>query len=104
MSGNKLDFAALDWEISESGLKSKCFEKNGKRVRLLEHSSAVREENWCERAHCGYVVEGELEIDFLETGRETVRKGEGIFIESGIKHKANSLSGKSLLFLVEEIE
>ncbi|HEX8733981.1 MAG TPA: cupin domain-containing protein [Pyrinomonadaceae bacterium] len=98
----KIDFAALEWETSASGLRSKTLERDGKRVRLLEHSRAVREEDWCEKPHVGYVVEGELEINF--SGKtEAFRAGEGIFIAAGEKHKARSLTEKTLLFLVEEI-
>ena len=98
----KIDFAALEWEISASGLRSKSFETNGKRARLLEHSSAAREEEWCEKPHVGYVLEGELEIEFFDK-TETFRAGDGIFISAGEKHKARSPAEKTLLFLVEDI-
>jgi len=98
----KIDFAALEWEISASGLRSKSFEKDGKRVRLLEHSRDAREDEWCEKPHAGYVLEGNLEIDF--SGKiESFHAGDGIFISAGEKHKAHSVTEKTLLFLVENI-
>ncbi|HEX8249063.1 MAG TPA: cupin domain-containing protein [Pyrinomonadaceae bacterium] len=98
----KVDFAALEWEISASGMRSKSFETGGKRVRLLEHSRAVREEEWCEKHHAGYVLEGELEIDFSDK-TETFRSGDGLLISVGEKHKARSVTEKTLLFLVESV-
>lgn len=98
----KIDFAALGWEAVATGLRVKSIEKDGKRIRLLEHSQEAREEEWCEKSHVGYVVEGELEIDF--SGKtETFRTGEAIFISAGEKHKAISITEKTLLFLVEDI-
>jgi quercetin dioxygenase-like cupin family protein len=98
----KVDFAVIEWEISASGLRSKSFETGEKRVRLLEHSREVREEEWCEKQHVGYVLEGELEIDFSDK-TETFRAGDGLFISAGEKHKARSVTEKTLLFLVEDI-
>jgi glyoxylate utilization-related uncharacterized protein len=98
----KIDFAALEWETAAIGLRSKSFKKDGKRAHLLEHSQKAQEEDWCQKSHVGYVVEGELKIDF--SGKtETFRTGDGIFISAGEKHKASSVTEKTLLFLVEDI-
>ncbi|HLM01950.1 MAG TPA: cupin domain-containing protein [Pyrinomonadaceae bacterium] len=98
----KIDFAALEWEISAGGWRSKTVERDGKRVRLLEHSRHAREEEWCEKQHVGYILAGALEIDFSDK-TETFRAGDALFIAAGEKHKARSLTEKTLLFLVENI-
>lgn len=102
MSEYKLDFSETEWTEAANGARFKAFERNGKTIRLVEFSGAFEEIDWCEKAHTGYVVEGDLEIDF---GVEKVsfKQGDGIFIPPGTKHKAKHLSEKVLLFLVEEI-
>ncbi|HXU92499.1 MAG TPA: hypothetical protein VFP33_02465 [Gallionella sp.] len=60
--------------------------------------------DWCEKGHVGFVIQGELEIDFHG---HLVRypEGSGIFIPAGAEsgHKARSITPSVLLFLVEDI-
>jgi len=71
---------------------------------LLEITSDFKEPEWCEKGHLGFVIKGELEVDFR--GR-LVRYPEGsaIFIPYGSPsgHKARSVAAATQLFLVEDI-
>ena len=59
---------------------------------------------WCEKGHIGYVLSGELEIDF---NGEIVKyiQGAGICIPTGTftKHKARAITPSVQLFLVEDL-
>lgn len=105
MPGAKLDFSGLNWADSPDAphARSKTFEKDGKRIRLVEFSQGYEETGWCEKGHVGYVIEGELEIDFGGGERVRFRQGDGIFIIAGSRHKARPIGKKARLFLVEEV-
>jgi len=96
----KIDFTRIEWTNSAMGLRAKTFESDGKQLRLAEFSKKFREIDWCEKNHIGFVVEGEIEIDF-EDKIEVFKKGDGLFIGSNAKHKARARTETALLFLVE---
>jgi len=100
----KVLFDALEWQSSTLGARSKVFKSGTKQLRLIEFTSEFIESEWCVKGHIGFVIQGELEIDFH--GR-MVRypEGSGIFIPAGSVsgHKARSITPVTLLFLVEDI-
>ena len=98
----KIDFTRIEWTNSAMGLRAKTFESDGKQLRLAEFSKKFREIDWCEKNHIGFVVEGEIEIDF-EDKTEVFKKGNGLFICSNAKHKARATTETALLFLVEDV-
>jgi quercetin dioxygenase-like cupin family protein len=73
-------------------------------MRLVEFTSEFVEPHWCEKAHVGLVLQGELEIDFDGL---IVRYGQGagIFIPTGTsaRHKARAVTPNVQLFLVEDV-
>ena len=73
-------------------------------MRLVEFTCEFVEAHWCEKGHVGFVLRGEVEIDF---DGQIVRyaEGSGIFIPKGAstKHKARSLTPSVQLFLVEDV-
>jgi len=95
-------FDTLEWQSPAPGLRFKAWCRGGKQLRLLEHSQEFVEPDWCEKAHNGMVLEGELEIDFQ--GR-LVRfpEGSGLSIPAGEKHKGRPVGRRVLIFLVEDI-
>jgi mannose-6-phosphate isomerase-like protein (cupin superfamily) len=98
----KIDFTEIKWIDSAVGLRVKTFKKDGKQIRLAEFTKDFQETDWCEKNHIGYVVAGEIEIDFA--GRtEVFKQGDGLFIGSNAKHKAHATSETALLFLVEDV-
>lgn len=100
----KVDFEAVPWQEPHKGARFKSFSQGNRRLRLFEFSKDFFEPNWCARGHIGYVLEGELEIDF---NGEVVRfaKGDGIFIPAGEqnKHKARMLTDTVKLVFAEEV-
>lgn len=103
MNEKRLDFSNLGWEYSPLGSRFKAFESQGKKIRLVEISKADQHPDWCQTGHIGFVVSGELEIEFADEVLKFVA-GDGIFIASGevSKHRPKAISKDVLLFLVDE--
>jgi ethanolamine utilization protein EutQ (cupin superfamily) len=102
MEQHRIDFESMDWVEPGGGVRVKVSEQGGKRVRLLELGKEFIEEDWCEKGHVGYVLEGKMEIDF---DREVIEFGAGdvLIIPAGSehKHKARVLTETIKVFLVE---
>jgi len=100
---NRVPLKDMPWESPAPGVRHKAYTKKGMRLRLVEFSDVFKEESWCTKGHVGYVLEGELSIDY--DGR-IVRylPGDGIFIEEGEenRHKAIIPKGKKALFILVE--
>jgi hypothetical protein len=95
-------FDALEWQNAAPGLRYKAWRHGDKQLRLLEHSQEFIEPDWCEKAHSGMVLEGELEIDFQ--GRQVrFPQGSGLAIPAGEKHKGRPVGPRVLIFLVEDV-
>jgi hypothetical protein len=99
----KIDFSALNSEIPMPGVSNKSTKLLDKKIRLVEYTQDMPQ-HWCSKGHIGYMIEGEMEIEF-ETGKIIFNKGDGLFIPDGDehKHKAKLLSKKAVLFFVENI-
>jgi hypothetical protein len=122
MTGYKVDWEQLPWEHPADGVRHKIYREGGRRLRLVEFGKGFVETDWCTRGHIGYVLEGELELEFRDPctaglqacppnrgapGPQTrVRfsAGDGVFIPAGQEHghKATVLSDVVRLVLVEE--
>jgi mannose-6-phosphate isomerase-like protein (cupin superfamily) len=100
----KVVFESLEWQVAMPGARFKVFGDGQKQMRLVEFTSEFAEPHWCEKGHVGFVLRGELEIDF---DGQIVRygQGSGIFIPMGAstKHKARSVTPSVQLFLVEDV-
>lgn len=101
--GRKIDFNSLDWDSPAPGIRSRNFTRFGKQLRLVEISRDFVEEDWCLKGHAGFVVEGELEIEF-DGEVITYKAGDGLLIPAGeaSKHKPKAISETVKLFLVED--
>lgn len=104
MEQYRILFDELEWQDGIPGARFKAFRSGNKQIRLLEFTSEFIEPDWCEKGHVGFVIDGELEIDF----RGTVvcyPTGSALFIPPSLlsAHKARSVTSKVLLFLVEEL-
>jgi len=103
MAQYKIDFGRIRWEESDVGVRFKAYQQAGKRVRLAEFAREYSEPDWCTKGHIGYVLEGQIEIDF--NGKTFVfGPGDGLFIPAGSqhKHKARTLTDKAKIILVED--
>ncbi len=101
----KVSFESWPWQSPSSCARFKAFQHVNRRLRLVEFSRGFAEPDWCTKGHVGYVLAGEMEIDF---GGDRVRfaAGDGIFIPAGPenRHKATVLSDTVTLVLVEDAE
>ncbi len=101
----RIDFDEIAWQPALPGSRFKQAVRGHQQFRLLEFAREFVEPDWCTKAHSGFVVEGELEIDFQ--GR-LVRyvQGDGLFIPGGASsgHKARALTERALLFLIEDAD
>jgi hypothetical protein len=104
MNQYKVQFDALEWQDGIRGARFKAFRSGNKQLRLLEFTSEFVEPDWCDKGHIGFVVQGELEIDFHGVLLR-YPEGSGIFIPAGSAgaHKARSITPTVLMFLVEDI-
>lgn len=77
----------------------------GRRLRLLELTPRYTEREWCTKGHIGYILEGEMDVDF---GGHLVRfsAGDGLFIPAGPqnRHKTTALTSVVRLILVEDAQ
>ncbi len=103
MEHYRVMFDSLEWQTPVPGARIKIFRHGEKQIRLVEFTSEFVEPHWCEKGHLGFVVEGELEIDF-QGSLVRYPQGSGINIPQGAQHghKARAVSSRVLLFLVEE--
>ena len=100
----KVDFDSISWESPMVGVRFKAYDQNGTRLRLVEFSKEFVEPDWCRKGHIGYVLDGEMELDF---NGEVVHfgPGDGIFIPDGEDHKhmGKVLTETIRVILVEDV-
>ncbi len=103
MEQYKIDFESIPWEAPAVGVRFKAYEEGGRKLRLAEFGRGFVEPDWCTKGHIGYVLEGQMEIDF--DGKVVAfGPGDGIFIPAGAehRHKAKILTKSVTVFLVED--
>lgn len=103
MEQYKIDFESMPWESPTAGVKFKAYERDASKLRLVEFSKEFVEPDWCTKGHIGYILEGQMEIDF-DGEKEIFGPGDGVFIPAGQdhKHKGRVLTEKVTAILVEE--
>lgn len=103
MERYKIDFESMPWETPAVGVRFKAYQQDGRKLRLVEFYKDFVEPDWCTKGHIGYILEGNLEIDFNGKVIE-FNPGNGIFIPMGEKHKhkARILTETVKLILVED--
>ncbi len=99
----KADFDKLKWELPIEGVRHKYIDQNNLRIRLVEYSNEMPP-HWCEKGHYGYLIEGQMEIEY-ENSKIIYKPGDGIFIPGGPdhKHRARVISKKVLVFFIEKV-
>ena len=86
MEQYKIDFESMEWESPADGVRFKAYEQDGKKLRLVEFGREFVEPDFCTKGHIGYILEGQIEIDF--NGDVIVfGQGDGLFIPAGEKHR-----------------
>ena len=81
-----IDFNSVVWEQPAPGIRYKAVRRAGRRLRLVEFSQNFVDADWCLNGHFGYVLEGDLKINF--NGKyEHLKSGDGVAIPAGEKSK-----------------
>jgi quercetin dioxygenase-like cupin family protein len=99
----KVDFDKLEWESPIEGVRHKYIDQDRLRMRLVEYSKKMPP-HWCEKGHYGYVIEGNMEIEYANS-KMIYKAGDGIFIPDGpeYKHRGRAVSEKVLVFFIEKV-
>jgi len=103
MEQYRIDFESMEWQVPADGVRFKAYEHDGRKLRLVEFSKKFVEPDWCTKGHIGYILEGQMEIDF--DGKPILfDTGDGVFIPQGQehKHKGRVLTDKVKAILVED--
>ena len=104
MEQYRVDFESMQWETPAEGVRFKAYERDGRKLRLVEFGKEFVEPDWCAKGHIGYILEGQMEIDF--DGKVILYKpGDGAFIPAGEKHrhKGKVLTDTVKIILVEDV-
>jgi quercetin dioxygenase-like cupin family protein len=104
MEQYRIDFESIPWASPTDDVKVKAYEQDGKKLRLVEFAKEFVEPDWCTKGHIGYILEGQMEIDF-DGKIEVFGPGDGVFIPAGQqhKHKGRVLTDKVKAILVEDV-
>ena len=103
MDQYKIYFETIQWESPAEGVRFKAYQQGGRKLRLVEFTKEFIEPDWCTKGHIGYVLEGQMEIDF--DGKVILfGPGDGVFIPEGEehKHKGRVLTDTVKVILVED--
>jgi quercetin dioxygenase-like cupin family protein len=98
----RIDFQTTAWDSPAPGIRSKVYKHQGCQLRLVEFSKKFIESDWCLKGHIGYMLEGQMEIDF-NGNAEVFSAGDGLFIPPGEenRHRARILTEVVKIILVE---
>jgi quercetin dioxygenase-like cupin family protein len=101
----KIPFDVMPWEVPADGVRFKAYDQDGRKLRLVEFTEEFIEPDWCTKGHIGYILEGQMELDF-DGDLIVFGPGDGVFIPAGPehKHKGRVLTDKVKAILVEDVE
>lgn len=99
----RIKFNEIPWEITPSGARFKVHKEGTRQLRLLEFGRDLNHPDWCVTGYIGYLLEGELEIEF-DDETITYKAGDGIWISAGEnhRHRPQTVSKKVLIVFFEE--
>lgn len=83
------------------GVRCQTVLRGGHQLRIVEFTPGFRETEWCNKAHLGYILTGQMEIEFSDSV-EVFTAGDALIIEGGDKHRARVVDGPVRIFLVED--
>jgi quercetin dioxygenase-like cupin family protein len=104
MEQYRVDFESMAWEMPVVGFKFKAYQQGDRKLRLVDFVKEFVEPAWCTKGHIGYILEGQMEIDF-DGNIIVFGPGDGIFVPPGDKHKHKGriLTDSVKVILVEDI-
>ena len=86
METYRVGFDSLDWETQLPASRFKAFRQGDTTLRVAEHARGFIAPEWCTGGHIGYVLEGEMDIDF-DGNVVRFAAGDGVFIPEGEAHR-----------------
>ena len=86
MKNYLIDFKNMGWETPAPGVRYKVYTHDNHKIRLVEFTEEFVEDDWCTKGHTGYILEGNLLIEFNES-LSTFRAGDGFFIPEGEENR-----------------
>lgn len=97
-----LRFADIPWTEIVPGAREKAYQRDFHTVRLLQLSPGFEETEWCHRQHLGFILAGNMEIQFAH-GIERFHQGDGIAIPAGEASKHRAIVGDEpvTMFLID---
>jgi ethanolamine utilization protein EutQ (cupin superfamily) len=102
MESHLVEFNNIIWVESGTGIRYKCFEKEGKKIRLMELYDTYSDTDWCINGHISYILEGRFTVKF-ENHTEMFNTGDLVFIQDGTKHIAMVEKGNHLKMISFEL-
>ncbi len=103
MNNYRVEFNTVSWQTAPSGARFKVHKEGSMQLRLLEFGRDLNHPDWCVMGHIGFLLEGEMEIEFDD---ETLsfKTGDGIIIPAGesYRHRPKAISEKVQIVFVEE--
>ncbi len=102
-------FAMTDWsdvparaKDSEFGsVASQTVQSGNARVRIVEYSPGYHSDQWCERGHVVYVLEGELVTELKDGRIFTMKAGMGYHVgDQAEPHRSRTVIGAKI-FVVD---
>lgn len=100
-----IHFENINWETPHKGVLQKIHSDGSKRLRLLRFNDDFTEKEWCTKGHIGFVLKGEMSINFNGTLKH-YKKGNGLWINKGNtdKHKVIIEKGKEVELILFELD
>jgi ethanolamine utilization protein EutQ (cupin superfamily) len=99
-----VDFDSLPWQSPMPGVREKRCSVDGRALRLVEYSQSMAP-HWCVKGHIGHIVDGVLELEFVERVI-TASTGDRLFIPGGSQHahRAVPKTAKVTALFVEDVQ
>jgi hypothetical protein len=99
----KVDFDKFEWESPIEGVRHKYINRNDSRMGPVEYAREMPL-RWCENGHYGYLIEGQMEIEY-ENSKIVYGPADGIIIPDGPAHRYRGrvLSEKVLVSFLEKV-
>lgn len=98
-----INFKDINWHTETLGFEQKTYSDARYRMRLVRFSDSFTDREWCHKDHIGFVLKGEMKLDF---DGEIVhyKSGCGFWIQEGkkSKHKVIIEKGKSVELILFE--
>ncbi|WP_236615643.1 cupin domain-containing protein [Rhodopirellula europaea] len=91
----------MPWVELAPGAREKRVAHGEGVLRLVEFSPPFTENDWCVKGHNGYVLDGQLSIQF-DNRVETLHAGDGILIQTGQANAHKAIVQQPVLLLLIE--